>query len=217
VLEEINPYNEVLLMLQKALNNVEIQYISQEYLRLARNRIQRPERVFVAELYHQLRKLQESTDNIYNTTIRDLVFHCEIGKINYAVNEPCLNDFSNNRTVPDLVLHKSQDNKSPQNQQLVCEVKSDYNLSEKSFIKDLKKLLYYKLSDLRFQNAVFIYTGEKNKIDELLARYKFETNDSNIINCLCKNEIRFALRSNQIGNNTFDWKIYQVDCKSIKK
>jgi hypothetical protein len=200
--------NPVLKMLKEALNGVEIQYIEQYYFRLRGSQIQKPERTFVAELYHQLR-MQQSTMN-KDETIRNLVFHCDISKINYILNNECIQDVSKYRLVPDLVLHKSQTDNSSENQLLVCEVKMDSKISKDNFKKDLDKLLYYKLSQLKFQNAVFIFTGKKELLNQYLNEYRHSQTSLHFLNCLHTNCILFAIPK-QKKEKTNNWGIYTID------
>ncbi len=194
--------NNALKMLKKALEEVEEQYISQSYGRIARG-VQHPERAFVAELFHQLRKLQEQPNSEY----QPLTFHCDIGKRNYRVDDPCLKKrFPPNKSLhPDIVLHDSQKNKKQQ--LLVCEVKMAFALTQKNLFKDLNKLLYYKLSDLKFKNAVFIYTGTKENIRYMTESWEAnEEMNNGFIECLCKHDILFALPE----KTTRKWKFYKV-------
>ena len=76
MLEELNTdENCTLICLNKALNNVEIKYMRQQY-QYVRAGFQKAERVFVAELYHQLRKMQEH--NVCD--LQNLLFHVETTK-----------------------------------------------------------------------------------------------------------------------------------------
>lgn len=195
--------NNALKMLKTALEEVEEQYISQIYPRIRRG-VQHPERAFVAELYHQLRKLQE----LPNSEYENLTFHCDLGKRNYRVDNTCLKiQFPPDKSLhPDIVLHNSQNNKKEQI--LVCEVKMAFALTEKKLFKDLNKLLYYKLSDLNFQNAVFIYTGSKESIDHIIENWeRDEVMNNDLVKCLCKHDILFALSEKK---TTREWRFYKV-------
>jgi hypothetical protein len=171
------------------------------------NYLQKPERVFNAELYHQLRKLQE-TEGV------NFLIHQEITKNNFSLNavvshepqihkeKPCLEDFNNQRVSPDLVFHRGQDNLD--NQLLVAELKME-GASRLSILKDLEKLLFYKLSSLKFQNAVFIYTGSKNELESKLELGLSEK----MLQCLIKHNIVIALRELMVREQ--NWNIYEFD------
>ena len=156
-------------ILIKALNSVAISYTKFEYERVA-NKIQRPERVFNAELYHQLRKLQETnflSDGVLvhqepnkqgDFLTNNFSFNVETNKEVTFLNPrqiPCLPNVNYKRLSPDIVLHKNQNNSEQANQRLICEIKME-GASWGSIKKDFDKLLFYKLSRLQFQNAVFI-------------------------------------------------------------
>ncbi len=197
--------NDVLKMLKEALNTVENIYIEQEYRRV-RAGFQNPENSFVAELYHQLRILQVAPQ--YESFSR-LRFNFDIGKKMYAVNRsiPCLANFYRKNIRPDLIFHKAQNNLDEQ--KLACEIKTNKNLKFYELAIDLQKLVYYKTSRLKFENAVFVYTGEPSNIKDLLSRF-IKQNPTSILNCLHKHCILFALPKSK-ENNTNQWGIYAID------
>jgi hypothetical protein len=171
------------------------------------NYLQRPERVFNAELYHQLRKLQESEGVNFlihqEITKNDISLHSAVSHEPQIHEEkPCLEDFNNKRVSPDLVFHGGQDNLD--NQLLVAELKME-GASRLSILKDLEKLLFYKLSSLKFQNAVFIYTGSKNELESKLELGLSEK----MLQCLIKHNIVIALRELMVREQ--NWNIYQFN------
>jgi hypothetical protein len=204
MLDELNEnqLNPVLEMLKKALNGVENQYIEQHYVNPHVNYIQKPERVFVAELYHQLRTIQ----NAHN--FGNLYFNVDLNKRrSMPLNEPCFPENPFKKISPDIVLHNGQSNTL--NQKLVCEVKME-GISWKSMEKDLRKLIFYKLDALEFENAVFIFTGSKALIENYLDRIVRVQGLDSLIDCLHKHCILFALPKSK-ENNTYQWGIYAID------
>lgn len=207
---QIPENDEVLQFLKKALNRVRVDYMIQNYENILSG-IQKPERIFVAELYHQLRVLQEQ-----NTTIdffRNLSFHQEPNKQRYfnMAHNPCLPKKPIQRISPDLVLHKSQNNSSPENQLLVCEVKMK-GASVENVDKDLRKLIFYKTSRLRFQHNIFIYTGNILSIQNfLLGCLPIENsrNTHSLVKCLEKHKILFALPIIK-KTDYYEWELFSV-------
>ena len=185
--------------------------VAEDYYRMRHygneNYLQKPERVFNAELYHQLRKLQE-LEGV------NFLIHQEITKNNNSIiavvshepqiheEKPCLEDFNNKRVSPDLVFHRGQDNLD--NQLLVAELKME-GASRLSILKDLEKLLFYKLSSLKFQNTVFIYTGSKNELESKLELGLSEK----MLQCLIKHNIVIALRELMVREQ--NWNIYEFN------
>lgn len=207
---QIRENDEVLEFLKKALNNVRVDYMIQNYRNIGTG-IQKPERIFVAELYHQLRVLQEQ--NVEIDFLRNLSFHQEPNKQGYfnMPHSPCLPKKTINRISPDLVLHKSQNNSEAQNQLMVCEVKME-GATRENIDKDLRKLVFYKMSRLRFKHSIFIYTGSKLSIEHfLLERLPLENyrNNHSLVKCLEENKILFALPINK-KDDYFEWKIFSV-------
>lgn len=194
--------NDVLKMLKEALNAVENQYIAQHYVNPNVNYIQKPERVFVAELYHQLRTIQ----NAHN--FGNLYFNVDLNKRrSMPLNEPCFPETPFKKISPDIVLHNGQSNTL--NQKLVCEVKME-GTSWKSMEKDLRKLIFYKLDALEFENAVFIFTGNKASIVNYLDRIVRVQGFGSLIDCLHKHGILFALPKSK-ESNPYQWGIYAID------
>ncbi len=129
--------------------------VDQAYCKWDYNKtIQKTERVFAYELYHQFKLLVKREDNILR--YEDLRFDGEIGK-KYFPDIPNLEtrfnveqkDFS-----PDLVLHKGQLDSNQLNQKLIVEIKTKANGSEE-VVKDIIKL-NYSIIKLNFQFGVFI-------------------------------------------------------------
>lgn len=77
--------------------------------------------------------------------------------------------------------------------------------SSANIIKDLEKLLFYKLSSLKFQIAVFIYTGTKS---ELECKLEFCLSEK-MLQCLIKYKVAIALRENR--GREQNWNIYQFN------
>lgn len=207
MLQEKEP-NGAEIFLIKALNNVSPQYLKMRYDNV-RGGFQKPERVFNAELYHQLRKIQENITsfkefNIHQEiTKQKLHLHLDLVKLpGYEENIPCIGDYKPRKISPDIVFHGGQSNID--NQLLVAEIKMD-GTSWINIIKDFQKLLFYKLSRLQFKNAVFIYTGTKENLEEILF-----TLHSSLLECLRKNEIVIVLPSAKNRQND-EWKCYRIN------
>lgn len=217
MLQKIQNQTTILKILKEAINSINGNYIVQPYPMLVRQKLQRPERVFVAELYHQLRLFQHNNNpNLNNecdfhvelTKINfdEFQFNIELNKTNFDISKlNCIN-FVPKRISPDIVLHKSQDDSTPKNQILVCEVKMD-GAKKNSIIKDLNKLIFYKVSRLQFQNAVFIYTGEHKRIETLLNQIQNSNLNTNLIKCLKKHNIIFCLRKDLKPKT---WELYKI-------
>jgi hypothetical protein len=202
--------NEILKTLKQALNSVAVQYMEQNYERIASGSgIQKPERAFTAELYHQLRRLQDESPN-------NLTYHQEINKKIYrTIHSPCSPETNGKRFAPDIVLHLSQSDKDPLNQALICEIKMENSMTLANMVKDLKKLFYYKASVLHFQNAVFIFTGNVTTANSYLQRLT----TGPLLQCLCEEKIKFALPKQKLKNK-YVWDIFEINCDelpSIKK
>jgi hypothetical protein len=205
VKKEILIYVEEFLI--TGLNQVEQEYLKMRYDKNISG-FQKPERVFNAELYHQLRKLQENIGSYNNLKIHpELVknpfkLHLELIKnpSNNSRNILCIGDFVPKRISPDIVFHDGQNNLN--NQLLVAELKME-GASVTNIIKDFQKLLFYKLSYLEFKNAVFIYTGLKSSLEEKL---KLGLTNQ-MVECLITNNIVIALQEKQ--NNNPNWNIYE--------
>jgi hypothetical protein len=188
------------------LNNVQNRYLRHQYNR-ATIEYQRIEGVFSHELYHQLRKIQE--DNFHevincdNNFFRNIVLHMTLPKQRYSVpNNQCVYNLNTYRTIPDVVLHQGQNNKNKQ--MLVGEIKMK-GVNFSLILTDLQKLIYYKVSGLKFENAVFIYSGDKSDLEE-----KLEVGlTSKILKCLIKNNIVVALRSK--ASKKTSWEVYEFD------
>lgn len=203
--EFIGSKEKVLSDLIFALKEIDANFIEQNYTRI-NSKIQRSERYFTAELYHQLRRQQEKKDDYKN-----LNYQIETVKNRY--NNPqinnCLNLTDFKRISPDLILHKSQNDKQRGNQQLVCEIKMKGANSEK-IKKDYQKLLYYKLSELNFKNSIFIYTGSIKKLNKILK------NEECLLNCIQRNNIITITLEKGLLNNRLNWKIFTINIIETK-
>lgn len=204
MIEIFQTENQEINTLIKALNNVDESYMIQNYDR-NRNYYQKPERVFVAETYHQLRKLQEN-----GFILEHLSFHIDINKdIRHSqIDSQCIGvDFNRNSLSPDIVFHLSQNDTNPQNQKLICEFKMSIT-QRTSIIKDLEKLIFYKESRLKFQNAVFVFCGNSSTFEQKLKGIPNE-----MLHCLIKNNIIVILQKEQITNNFHNWLPYIFNLK----
>lgn len=203
--------SSILGILENALNKVQFQYLEQEYSQISRH-LQRPERVFVAELYHQLRTLQDSE----NGDLNKLHYNVDIPKERLVRNQNhCHPIVPLKRISPDIILHKNQNDKSHLNQLLVCEVKME-GASYKNIEKDLRKLIFYKSKPLQYQNAVFIYTGSENTIKNFLSQFKNNLKSrENFLSCLTEYNIIFAIpKEKKKETNCFEWSLYYVNNKA---
>lgn len=202
--------NQEITMLLKALNNVKISYLKQLYNKVTKG-VQNPERVFVAELYHQLRVLQE---NKSNPAYSNLNFHVETNKQSLGnLLHPCIQGYDFKRVSPDLILHLNQNNSYSNNQKLVCEIKME-GADWSKITKDFHKLIFYKLSRLNFQTAVFIYTGLKSDLDRVLEIHNTNNYNESLVRCLRDNNIFFLLPSKinkKTKNDSYRWEAYEID------
>ncbi len=193
----------IIEILKLALDNVTNDYIKVEYSNVnANNGNQKPERVFVAELYHQLRMFQEDCDCKNKKAkfkglgiLNNLTFNVEpLKQRRLLVNDEIIDSYKFNRVIPDLILHHSQNDKKSNNQQLVCEVKSSYYITIENFKKDLAKLFLFKSRRFNYQNACFIFLGSK----EELCKYLLVLNEKYIEQI--KGKIIFITRDNNKWN-----------------
>jgi len=197
MLEEknINTLCEAERLLLKALNNVKRRYLSHSYNRLRTFNIQRIESIFSHELYHHLRLLQYE-ENI----LRDLRIDFDLPKHHYEIiNTNCLNGLENKLFKPDLSIHKGQNSLSKQ--LLIGEIKME-GVDIASLLLDFQKLIYYKVSQLNFENAVFIYTGKKSDLERKLSVFL----SVEMRQCLAKNKVVVALQKED--NKKSFWNIY---------
>lgn len=184
-----------LQFLMKGLLRVKGVYLQVPYDQIG-NGFQRPEASFTAELYHQLRILQSEFN--YD----DLILHLDLGKYRLNRNNQnteikCLNHFDRNNLRPDLVLHRAQNNIDKQ--LLICEIKMK-GANGISVFYDLQKLIFYKSPRLKFKNAIIIFTGSKQELEEILVLHCTPT----FLNCLYDNEILFATKEKK-------WQIFSLD------
>ena len=113
--------------------------------------LQKSERVFAYELYHQLKLL-----TIGHSRYDNVRFDGEIGKQISQHAHNCGYNINTNQLdySPDLVLHKSQTDNQTNNQKLIVEIKAR-NVTDDDMAKDIIKLNHY-ISALNFQYAIFI-------------------------------------------------------------
>jgi hypothetical protein len=71
-----------------------------------------------------------------------------------------------------------------------------------SLLLDFQKLIYYKVSQLNFENAVFIYTGKKSDLERKLSVFL----SVEMLQCLTKNKVVIALQKED--NKKSFWNIY---------
>jgi hypothetical protein len=194
--------NQIEEMLLKALNNVENDYMEMTYGRVAAE-VQRPEHAFSSELYHQLRKLQENEAEYFGFGLnQSLKFHADLNKMSYHIKDiPCIKKINPKSTRPDIVLHGGQNNTNFQH--LAIEIKMA-GVRYDDIEKDLLKLLYYKLSPLNFENAIFVFSGNVTVLDNFL----LDDFSNNTKNCLKENKIYFALRENVEIEGA--WALYEL-------
>lgn len=199
--------NDVERLVLKALNNVAEEFLSFTYSMIINK--QKPERLFNAELYHQLRILQSST-NLEFKNYSKLKFHIDLNKVTVNRNHsdlPCIVHYTPKNFSPDLIIHNSQNDLF--NQLFIAEIKMD-GASINKIIKDLIKLLYYKTSFLKFKNAAFIYTGSIQNLEvKLEAILEFKNDD--FIRCLIDNEIVFYCRE---SINNKNWNEFILNYKN---
>jgi hypothetical protein len=199
------------ILLIKALNNVDRRYLKMRYDKI-KGGFQKPERVFNAELYHQLRKIQEKITTYQEFSIHQeitkhkLHFHLDLVKLpRLEENHPCIGDYSPRKISPDIVFHGGQNNTDKQ--LLVAEIKME-ETSWVNIIKDFQKLLFYKLSRLKFQNAVFIYSGIKEDLEAILFTLPLP-----FLECLQNNKIIIVLPLTNNEQN-YEWKAYQINLEN---
>lgn len=121
--------------------------------------LQKSERVFAYELYHQFKTLTRN-----NPEYIDIRFDGEIGKQIYLQPDNCGTLINTNQLdyTPDFVLHKSQTDSTEWNQKLIVEIKAR-NVTDNDLSKDIIKLNHY-ISALNFQYSVFISVNTSEQI-----------------------------------------------------
>jgi len=92
--------------------------------------VQRVERVFAYELYHQFRNVMEKDEN--KKYYQDIMLNSEITKL--GTNQLIQNGMT---IIPDIVLHKGQESIEKNHQILFIEVKANSNLTQAGVDKDL--------------------------------------------------------------------------------
>jgi hypothetical protein len=191
-----------------ALNNVQNLYMRHSYNRVTLG-YQRIESLFSHEIYHQLRLYQDPRNQLPHCCdrdqLKDIVYHMALPKGIYQVeNCPCVENINLKRIIPDVVFHGGQNNMK--NQLLIGEIKmkgANFNL----IVKDLQKLIYYKISKLKFENAVLIYSGDKSDLEEKLTLGL----STQMLNCLISNKIVVALSTKATTNQRKIWKIFKFE------
>lgn len=132
------------------------------------DRIQINERPFCYELYHQWSKTRDL--NLYGK-YNDLMLSAEIFKGQVLLRNDLekylpreifkkLNEDVSNSFVPDLVLHRAQNDNHPDNQKVFVEVKSQNN--NNGYFEDLVKCVLA-IRNLGYQSAVFIALNRNPK------------------------------------------------------
>lgn len=219
-----NKNNPEISFLIQALNAVKISYTIFAYDKVA-SRFQKPERVFTAELYHQLRKKQDESiteqlninqevTKMVGFSINDFTINAEPNKQSISakngLNE-CLGTIDYKRLSPDIVLHKNQNNFERINQRLICEIKMSGS-SQSNIYKDFRKLLFYKLSRLQFQNAVFIYAGTTDSLKNIIEGLNYTSKENqSLLKCLKKHQIIFVVPEKLNDSKEFyHWETYEI-------
>lgn len=127
---------------------------------------QQTERTYAYELYHQLRCVMNENPQDY----RDISWNGEITKIDF--NKTTLNSKS---IIPDLILHKSQIDVSPEYQILFVEIKTNPNPVIEDDIK--KILLAIKVLDFKFGIFVTLNSNFDDIIKKMKVLLENETDD----------------------------------------
>ena len=146
---------QYLKLLTEALMEIENKFCEVPY----HGRIQRLERVFAYELYHQFRIIMKNKSDEFE----GLRFDGEIVKdnrkpYNYLWLEHAFEFFQ-----PDMVLHKNQLDWNRENQKIILEIKPP-KCSVEDFEKDLIKLYNY-IYGFNFQVGAFVtFNEDENKI-----------------------------------------------------
>lgn len=150
--------------LVKALKSIDVIYL------------QRNERDFTYELYHQLRKLKLNIDVTAETPKRPFRIPSELIKNlffqNYFFSSKNFN-LVNSRfsRTPDLLFHEYE-NKN--RQILACEIKP-LSKNNDLIYRDLSKLLYYSKSSLRYECGILILFSPNDndrKLNQLKNKYQ---------------------------------------------
>jgi hypothetical protein len=118
------------------------------------NSIQKTERVFAYELYHQFRLLMSQ-----NKSYENIRFDGEVGKQQHVKIDDyglTLSNFNPQQIhfSPDLVIHKGQDYNDIKNQMVIVEIKTK-RVNRNELLKTFLKLIHY-IRAFNFQYAVFL-------------------------------------------------------------
>ena len=141
-----------------------------------------PERVFAYELYHQFRIIMARKKDIY----KDVHLNGEQTKSREVVEDL-------ERCAPDLILHKSLFECSPEGQLWLCEIKMKNN---NDAMKDLRK--FSKMEKLNFPVYIFLYAGVTFK--EMIKQIEEENQKRKI---KCAHKIICISAYNQAGTKQF--------------
>lgn len=200
--------NDVESLVLEALKKVDEDYMTINYNMIINK--QKPERLFNAELYHQLRVRQSEFNNYPS-----LKFHIDLNKVSANRNHSdltCIEHYTPKNFSPDLIIHNSQNDL--ENQLFIAEIKMD-GASTNKIIKDLTKLLYYKTSFLKFKNAAFIYTGSLQSLEVKLESI-LEFDNKDFIRCLINQEIVFYCRESFKNKKPEEkaWNVFNLKLKN---
>lgn len=124
----------------------------------------------IAEPKELIRQFQIPKRLVWGQTIDQHVEEC-FNKLNdYLGGDVDLHEEL--KTIPDFIIHKSQADKTPDNQRFIAEVKTERGLPFNRFAWDFFKLNIY-VEKLNFQVVCFLAINvDFEKIAEYLAQYK---------------------------------------------
>lgn len=136
------------------------------------------ERLFAYEFYHQFRKYREE-ENFLNDDL--IVIDAELPKEVLTPEQAAEHNLLplDSLMYPDFIIHERE---TGNHQLLVSEIKAERYLSQEKFIKDLNKLISYKVR-YNFQYAVFIAINvdEEYLIEKLRGAHDLIMRDDNNI------------------------------------
>jgi hypothetical protein len=173
--------SDELRLVVDSINEVDERYFVEEITRLQDGQIIKTgnfrtnERTFVTQLLHKIQeKFTEKrihTDKYYQTDQpKHLILNGSSAYHNSfsRLFNPSSRDFFK---IPDIVIHSGPNNRMPENQVFVSEVKTSLTLTQKKFNIDLFKVNVYH-DALDFQNSAFIIVNSKvSSIEEKLKSY----------------------------------------------
>lgn len=191
-----HPNKEYLEDIKTALNNVNSVYYSWYNHKISNSEYPSEEyqkayceRVFAYELYHQIRRIMDTNpaparyEDVYlnGETIKDNKFFTDIYE-GLAELSPKFSDNTDNKRIPDLVLHKDLGSTEVEGQIYLAEIKMKDN---KNALDDLKKLTLLEKSKLNFTFYIFIYAGKNiDELKEELSQKDTATLSKDIV-CVC--------------------------------